>query len=223
MTPKLSVSILDADFSCIKDTVRMLVTSKVDMIHFDVMDGNFVPNLTFGAKIIKPLRKLSKQIFDTHLMIKNPEKYMLDFVNAGCDIITIHYEATKNIYKIIQMAKKFGIKLGMSIKPQTPVSVLEKYLPYLDLVLVMSVEPGFGGQKFMKFVLQKIKSLKKIKISFNYKYLIEIDGGINLNIAPAAIKAGVDILVVGSAIFSSKNPKKTLVNFKNLVKKYSVK
>jgi len=218
MKAKLSVSILDSDFSRIKDTLTMLERSRVNMIHFDVMDGNFVPNLTFGAKIIKPLRKLSKLTFDTHLMIKNPGKYLSDFINAGCDIITIHYEASKNINKTIQKINKSGIKLGVSIKPKTPVSVLKKYLPYLDLVLIMSVEPGFGGQKFMKSVLQKVKYLKKIRAAKKYKYLIEIDGGINLNTAPLAIKAGADILVVGNAIFSSKNPLNAIRNFKKLLK-----
>lgn len=222
MMPKLSVSILDSDFSCIKDTILMLTKSRVDWIHFDVMDGNFVPNLTFGAKIIKPLRKLSGLTFDTHLMIRKPDKYLQDFINAGSDIITIHYEASKNIKKIIKTMLEKGIKIGISIKPQTPVDVLKNYLPLIDLVLIMSVEPGFGGQKFMESVLQKVKYLKNIKKLKKYKYLIEIDGGINLNTAPAAIKAGVDVLVVGNAIFSSKNPVKTIDNFINLLKEYTV-
>lgn len=223
MKSGLSVSILDSDFSCMKDTLLMLTRARVDCIHFDVMDGNFVPNLTFGAKIIKPLRKLSGLTFDTHLMIKNPEKYIQDFINTGSDIITIHYEATKNIKKIIKKIKKQGIKVGISIKPKTPVNVLKNYLSYIDIILIMSVEPGFGGQKFMESMLQKVKYLKNIRILKKYKYLIEIDGGINLNTAPAAIKAGVDILVVGNAIFSSENPIKTIDDFKKLLKKYTVK
>jgi len=215
---KLSVSILDSDFSCIKDTLVMLAKAKVDWIHFDVMDGNFVPNITFGAKIIKPLRKISKLTFDTHLMIKKPEKYLNNFIDAGSDIITIHYEAAKNINKIIEIIKKSGKKTGISIKPKTPINVLNSYLPDIDLVLIMSVEPGFGGQKFMEPVLEKVKYLKKIKNDKNYNFLIEIDGGINKETAPLALKAGVDVIVVGNAIFSSANAFKTIKEFKKLLK-----
>lgn len=218
MKPEISVSILDSDFSCIRDTLLMLNRAGINWIHFDVMDGNFVPNITFGAKIIKPLRKLSQLIFDTHLMIKNPEKYIQDFINAGCDIVTIHYEATKNIKKIIGIVKEKGIKIGISIKPKTPVNVLKKYLPYIDLVLIMSVEPGFGGQKFIESVLQKVQYLNKIRRINNYKYLIEIDGGINLQTAPIALKSGVDIIVAGNAIFSSRNPVRVIKDFKKLLK-----
>jgi len=217
MNHKLSVSILDSDFANLKDTIIMLAKSGADWIHFDVMDGDFVPNLTFGAKIIKSLRKLTSLPFDTHLMIKNPEKYLPDFIDAGCDVITIHYEATKKAKKIIENLKQSRIKTGISIKPHTPIDVLKDYLPDVDLVLVMSVEPGFGGQKFMKSTLQKVKSLKKIKEENNYNYMIEIDGGINPDTAPLAIKAGADVLVSGNAIFASKNPVKTIKNLKKIL------
>ncbi|MCX8094182.1 MAG: ribulose-phosphate 3-epimerase [Candidatus Goldbacteria bacterium] len=218
MQKKLSVSILDSDFSKIKETIKRLEKNKVDWIHFDVMDGNFVPNLTFGAKLIKPLRKFSNLTFDTHLMIKKPEKYLQDFIDAGCDIITVHYEALKNFKKIIETIKRAGKKIGISIKPKTSVNVLKKYLCCIDLVLVMSVEPGFGGQKFNESVLQKVLQLKEIRKTKNYKYIIEIDGGINLQTAPIALKAGVDVIVVGNAIFSSENPFKTINKFKKLLK-----
>jgi ribulose-phosphate 3-epimerase len=152
-------------------------------------------------------------------MIKNPEKYLQDFIDAGCDIITIHYEASKNIKGIIKKIKDSGKKVGISIKPKTPVNVLKKYLPDIDLILIMSVEPGFGGQKFMESVLKKVEYLKKMKALYNYKYLIEIDGGINLQTAPLAIKSGVDVLVIGSAIFSSDSPELAIKNFKKITNK----
>lgn len=219
MKTEISVSILDSDLTAIKETLLMLSRTHISMVHFDVMDGNFVPNITFGAKFIKSARKLSNLIFDTHLMIKNPEKYLHDFIDAGCDIITIHYEASKNIKDIIKKIKDSGKKVGISIKPKTPVNVLKKYLPDLDLILIMSVEPGFGGQKFMESVLKKVEYLKKMKTLNKYKYLIEIDGGINLQTAPLAIKSGVNVLVIGSAIFSSNNPELAIKNFKKLINK----
>ncbi|MCE5300528.1 MAG: ribulose-phosphate 3-epimerase [Spirochaetia bacterium] len=202
----LSPSILDSNFAEIKKTIKLLDKAGVEYIHFDIMDGNFVPNLTFGPKIIKPLRPLTKTVFDVHLMIQNPEKYTPLFIDAGADIITFHYEAVKNVAKAINLIKSYGKKAGVSIKPKTPATVLKKYLKDLDLVLIMSVEPGFGGQKFMPESLQKAAILKKEIIKKGYKCLLEIDGGINMETAPLAAAAGIDILVAGSAIFGAKNP-----------------
>ena len=201
----LSPSILDSDFTKIRDTIKKLEKAGADYIHLDVMDGDFVPNLTFGPKIIKPMRKLTKLPFDTHLMISSPERYIDSFIDAGADIVTIHVEATKNIQKALNMIKKRGKKAGISIKPKTPVSRILKYLPQLHLVLIMSVEPGFGGQKFMEPMLKKARALRKIIDKKKYKCLLEIDGGISEKTAPLACAAGIDILVAGSAIFKSKN------------------
>ena len=211
---KLAPSILDSDFTEIKSTMKNLEKGNADYIHLDVMDGNFVPTLTFGPKIIKPMKKLTKLPFDTHLMINTPERYINDFIDAGADIVTIHFEAVKNVQKTLNMIKKRGKKAGISIKPKTPVSKILKYMPQLDLVLIMSVEPGFGGQKFMKSMLKKVRILRAIIDQKKYKCLIEIDGGINKHTAPLACAAGVDILVAGSAIFKSKNPIKAAKEIK---------
>jgi len=216
---KISPSILDSNFAEIKKTIKILERAKVNYIHFDVMDGNFVPNLTFGPKLIKPLRRLTKLPFDTHLMIKTPGRYIKDYVKAGSDIITFHFEAAKNPAAVIRQIKKAGLKAGMSIKPKTPVKKILKYVKDLDLILIMSVEPGFGGQKFMKKVLTKAKILRKSIDENKYKCLIEIDGGINTETAPLACSAGVDIIVAGSFIFKSKNPKKTIADLRKSVER----
>ncbi len=202
----LSPSILDADFSRLDSAIKLLDTAKVDFIHLDIMDGHFVPNISFGPKIIKPLRALTKIPFDTHLMISAPEKYLDGFIDAGSDYITVHYEASKDMLGLMKSIKARGVKFGISIKPGTPVETLYDLLPELDLVLIMSVEPGFGGQKFMIAMLEKVKKLRALKDKNNYSYIIEIDGGINKETLPSAIEAGADAVVVGSAIFGAKDP-----------------
>jgi ribulose-phosphate 3-epimerase len=188
----------------------MLEASKIKYVHFDVMDGNFVPNLTFGAKIIKPLRPLTEMIFDTHLMIKNPDKYLDDFIKAGCDIITVHFEATNKLRQIIDAIHAAGKKAGLSIKPKTPVSKLIKWLPHIDLALIMSVEPGFGGQKFMHSALEKAKKIRQLIDKNNYSCILEIDGGVNAELVPLVCRAGIDLFVAGSAVFSSGDPVKAI-------------
>jgi ribulose-phosphate 3-epimerase len=217
MSAKISASVLDSNFTEIKITLRMLEDSKIEYIHFDVMDGNFVPNLTFGARLIKPLRPLTKLVFDTHLMIKNPEKYLADFLDAGSDIVTVHAEATKKIKEIIGTIHARGKKAGLSIKPGTPLSSIMKWLPSLDLVLVMSVEPGFGGQKFMEKMLEKVRKLRAVIDEKKYSCLIEIDGGINAETLPNACAAGIDLFVAGRAIFGEKDPRVAIRNLMQAV------
>ena len=198
---QISPSILSADFSDLGKEIKKLEKSGADLIHVDVMDGHFVPNLTIGPPVIKSLRKYTKLPFDVHLMISPVHKYIKNFAEAGSDIITIHPEATKNLEKSIKEIKKFKKKVGLSLNPNTNISKIKKYLNKIDLVLVMSVYPGFGGQKFIKEVLKKIKKLKTLKIKNNFNYKIEVDGGINFSNSKSVINSGADILVSGTTIF----------------------
>ena len=202
---KISPSILSADFSQLGNEIKRLEEGNADMIHVDVMDGHFVPNLTMGPPIIKALRKFTKLPFDVHLMISPVHKYIKDYADAGADIITIHPEATANLTESIDHIKKLNKKVGISLNPETKTNIITNFLDQIDLVLIMSVNPGFGGQKFMPEVLTKIKELKMIKDQKNLKFDIEIDGGINFENNKLAINAGANILVSGTTIFKNNN------------------
>ena len=202
---KISPSILSADFSRLREEIKRLEMGGADMIHVDVMDGHFVPNLTIGPPIIKALRNCSALPFDVHLMISPVHKYIKDYADAGADIITIHPEATDNLEESINLIKKLNKKIGLSLNPDTPISIIKKFLSSIDLVLIMSVYPGFGGQKFIPKVIDKIKELKNIKDKQNIKFDIEVDGGIDFDNSKLVVEAGANILVSGTTIFKNNN------------------
>ena len=202
---KISPSILSADFSQLGNEIKRLEDGGADMIHVDVMDGHFVPNLTIGPPVIKALRSSTKLPFDVHLMISPVHKYIKSYAEAGADIITIHPEATDNLKKSINHIKELGKKVGISLNPNTKIDIIKEFLNEINLVLIMSVHPGFGGQKFITEVLVKIKELKKIKDQQNLNFDIEVDGGINFDNSKLVIEAGANILVSGTTIFKNNN------------------
>lgn len=202
---KISPSILSADFSKLGEEIKALEAAGADYIHIDVMDGHFVPNLTIGPEVIKNLRPVTKLPFDVHLMITPVDPLIESFAKAGADIITFHPEATSNIKNTIEKIKSFNKKVGISLKPKSEIKLIENYLAEIDLILIMSVEPGFGGQKFMPEVLSKLKSLKQLVNSKKLSIDLEIDGGINFTNSKDAIEAGANVLVSGSTIFKENN------------------
>jgi len=208
--PIIAPSILSADFLHLGKDIEMINNSEAQWIHIDVMDGVFVPNISFGIPILKSVRKASTKILDVHLMIVQPERYFEAFRDAGADILTFHHEASVHLHRSVAQVKELGMKAGVVLNPHTPANVLSEILPELDLVLIMSVNPGFGGQKFIENTYQKIKTLKQMILASGKNILIEVDGGVDLNNASKLVQSGADILVAGNTVFSSTHPKETI-------------
>ena len=208
--PIIAPSILSADFLHLGKDIEMINTSEAQWIHIDVMDGVFVPNISYGIPILKAVRKVTTKLLDVHLMIVQPERYFEAFRDAGADILTFHYEASVHLNRSVAQVKELGMKAGVVLNPHTPVNVLSEILPELDLVLIMSVNPGFGGQKFIENTYQKIKTLKQMIQACGKNVLIEVDGGVDLSNASKLVQSGTDILVAGNTVFSSTDPKATI-------------
>lgn len=215
---RLAPSLLSADFSKLEEQVALIEKAGAQVIHVDVMDGHFVPNISFGATVMKSLLGKTQLPFDVHLMIENPDQYLEDFATENTEYITVHAEACTHLHRTIQHIKSLGIKVGVSLNPATPVSVLEAIFEELDLVLVMSVNPGFGGQKFIPAALDKIKALKELKAQRNPKLVIEIDGGITLENIKSVTDAGVELVVAGSSVFCAPDIEKRVKEFLDLIK-----
>ena len=214
--PIIAPSILTADFLHLDDACKMINESEADWFHLDVMDGRFVPNISFGMHVIKQLRTAGKKFFDVHLMIMEPDKYAYEFKEAGADGLTVHLEACPHLHRNIQQIKALGMKAGVAINPHSPIILLEDIIADIDLVNLMSVNPGFGAQSFIPYSIQKIKDLKALINEKNSSALIEIDGGVSLQNAKEILDAGADVLVTGNAVFSSEDPKDTIAKFKKL-------
>jgi ribulose-phosphate 3-epimerase len=212
--PIIAPSLLSADFLHLEDACKMLNESQADWYHLDVMDGRFVPNISFGMSIIKQMRKASLKFFDVHLMILEPEKYAQEFKEAGADGLTVHFEACPHLHRNIQQIKSLGMKAGVAINPSTSVSFLKDIIEEIDLVLLMSVNPGFGGQSFIPHSLKKIKELKTLIAQSASSAKIEVDGGVSIKNAAEIIHAGADILVAGNAVFGAENPKEMIAKLK---------
>ena len=213
---KLSPSLLAADFSDLRSEIQKVESAECDMLHLDVMDGMFVPNISFGMPVIAALRPHSKLLFDVHLMIEDPIRYIKDFVKAGADSVTFHYESCNDQKAVIEEIRKYGVRVGISIKPQTPAFVLEPLLPSVDMVLVMTVEPGFGGQKLIPDTLSTVRQVKNMAAFMKAPIDIQVDGGITPENAYLAVEAGANVLVAGSAIFRAEDVKEAVRRFKEL-------
>ncbi|MFO7878712.1 MAG: ribulose-phosphate 3-epimerase [Bacteroidota bacterium] len=206
----VSPSLLSADFLKLGDEIRMLNKSRADWIHLDIMDGMYVPNITFGFPVISQIKSVAEKPLDVHLMIEKPERYVTEFQKAGADILTVHYEAVTHLHRCVQEIKQAGMKAGVSLNPHSPVHLLESILPEIDLVLIMSVNPGFGGQSFIPETINRIKALREMADQKNPELIIEVDGGVSPDNVEILQKSGVDAVVAGSAVFKSENPEKVI-------------
>lgn len=216
--PIIAPSILSANFLNLERDIEMINNSEADWFHLDVMDGRFVPNISFGLPVISAMKKSAKKTFDVHLMIVEPEKYFEEFAKAGADILSVHYEASTHLHRSLQAIKALGMKAGVAINPHTPVHLLTDVIGDIDLVCMMSVNPGFGGQKFIPKTLDKIRALKAIINDAKASTLIEIDGGVTLDNAAEIVEAGADVLVAGNTVFSSSDPAATIKKLKQAAK-----
>jgi ribulose-phosphate 3-epimerase len=212
----VSPSILTANFGNLEKEIRMLNNSKADWIHCDIMDGVFVPNISFGFTVVEQIKKVAKKPLDVHLMIIDPDRYLTQFRDAGANILNVHYEACTHLHRTVSEIRALGMKAAVTVNPHTPVSLLKNILPYIDMVLIMTVNPGFGGQTFIMESYKKIAELKNMIEAGAYDVLIEVDGGVDLKNASELIATGVDVLVAGNTIFSSKNPVETIAKLKGL-------
>jgi ribulose-phosphate 3-epimerase len=212
----VSPSLLSCDFANIQRDVEMLNNSQADWLHIDVMDGVFVPNISFGLPVVEAMKRHAKKPLDVHLMIVNPDQYIADFKKVGADYLTVHYEACTHLHRTIQLIHQHDMKAGVALNPHTPIEVLSDIICDLDLVLLMSVNPGFGGQKFIPQAVEKVKKLKNLIQQSGSKALIEIDGGVNLETGKLLADAGADALVAGSFVFGSESPQETILSLKNL-------
>lgn len=207
---KIAPSILSANFSNLERDIKIVEKAGADMLHIDVMDGHFVPNITIGAPVVKSLRKVTSLTFDVHLMIDNPELYIKDFVDAGSDIITVHAEASKHLHRLLQTIKSYEVKAGLALNPATPINVIEHLIEYVDVILIMTVNPGFGGQSFIENMYEKIIFLKELLVKYGRYVPIQVDGGVSLNNIQKLYNCGAEIMVAGSSIFNSDDISRTI-------------